>query len=63
MSPEGLLRVSGGGVCPHHGLLTIPDVLQLRSPEVRQADQDGLTDVVLLLQGRVTDSTAVAPCL
>lgn len=43
--------------------LTIPDVLQLRLPQVRQADQDGLADVALLLQGCMSDGTAAAPCL
>jgi hypothetical protein len=63
MNPEGFVKVSGGGVCPHHSLLTIPDVLQLRLPEVCQADKDGLADVTLLLQGCVSDSTAAAPGL
>lgn len=44
-------------------LLTIPDILQLRLPEVCQADKDGLADVTLLLQGCVSDSTAAAPGL
>lgn len=63
MNPEELFAVSGGRVCPRHSLLTIPDVLQLRLPEVCQADKDGLADVTLLLQGRVPDSTAAAPRL
>lgn len=50
-------------MCPYHSPLTIPDALQLRLPQVCQADEDGLADVALLLQGCMTDGTAVAPRL
>lgn len=63
MNPEGPLKVLGGRVCPCHSLLTIPDILQLWLPEVCQADEDGLADVTLLLQGCVADGTAAAPGL
>lgn len=63
MNPKGLLQVLGGRVCPCHSLLTIPDVLQLRLPEVCHAHKDGLADVTLLLQGCVPDGTAAAPGL
>jgi hypothetical protein len=49
-------------VYPCH-LLTILAVSQLWLPQVRQADEDGCTDVALLCQGRMADGTAAAPCL
>lgn len=46
-----------------HCVLTVPAVPELRLPQVRQADEDGLADVALLHQGHMADGTTAAPRL
>lgn len=53
---------TGWGQCPR-GPLTVSAVLELRLPQERQADEDGLANVALLRQRRVADGTAAAPRL
>lgn len=48
--------------CPRR-LLTVPAVVELRVPQVHQADEHSLADIALLRQGRVADSAAAAPRL
>lgn len=45
---------------PSH-LLTIPAVPELHIPQMRQADEDSLADVVLLWQGCMADGAATSP--
>lgn len=63
LSVGGVRGQAQGGTGGPHCPLTLPAVPELHLPQVRQADEDGLADVALLGQRRMTDGTAAAPRL